>query len=244
MSLYGFLIGIAFVIGFQYFSLKNKIIPKSQENTFIFLLFLFSIIGARIYSVVDDWSFYSQNLIQVFNTRGGGLGIFGGLIGGLVFIYFFSKKNRLDFIQILNMIAPIIPFGQSLGRWGNFVNKEVFGLPTYVSFGQYIPQNLRPIEYQSFSYFHPVWFYESVLDLILGIILINSKKDQFAKYLIGYGVIRFFMEFFRWDTFTIYNVKVGQILGLLFITIGLVILKKRFWKHEISSGLTNRQAKN
>lgn len=203
MSLYGFIIGIAFVIGIEYFSKKNKIIPKNKETIFVILIFVSAIIGARVYSVLSDWAYYSQNLFQIFNTRAGGLGIFGGLITSLFFIFIFSKIHKLHFLNILNTIAPIIPLCQSIGRWGNYFNHEIYSLS-----GQ------------------PVWLYESILDFLLFLILNRMKTNQTAYYLIGYGVIRFITEFLRNDTFTVYNVKIGQIISLFFIITGIVLITK------------------
>jgi len=196
MSIYGLLIGIAFALGAQYFSKKNNLIHKKRETIFIFLLFLFSVIGARSYYVISNWNYYSQNLDQIINTRGGGLGILGGLIGGILFIFIFSKLNKISFIKILDTIAPIVPLCQSIGRWGNFFNNEI-----------------------------PVWWIESIFDLILFLILIKIKKHQTAIYLIGYGIIRFFTEFIRYDTFTINSIKIGQIISLVFILIGFIIIR-------------------
>ncbi len=227
MSIYGLLIGIAFAIGAEYFSRHNKIIPKNKETLFIFLLFFSSVIGARTYSVISDWAYYSQNLSQILNTRAGGLGIFGGFLGGVIFILIYSKIFKINFIQISNILAPIIPLGQSIGRWGNFFNKEVFGVPTYINFGQYIPENLRPNQYINFSYFHPVWLYESILDLLLFLFLIKRNSKQTAFYLIGYGSIRFFLEFLRWDTFTVNQIKIGQVLAFIFILIGIILAQNK-----------------
>jgi phosphatidylglycerol:prolipoprotein diacylglycerol transferase len=204
MSIYGLLIGIAFAIGAEYFSRHNNIIPKPKETFFIFFLFLSSIIGARIYSVISDLNYYQKDPIQILNTRAGGLGIFGGLLFGLLFIFIFSRIKNLSFLKILNIITPIVPLGQAIGRWGNFVNHEVYSLSGL-----------------------PVWFYESILDFILFLILIKTKKNQTAVYLIGYGIIRFFLEFLRSDTFVINHIKIGQILSLAFILIGIMIISHK-----------------
>lgn len=225
MSFYGLLIGIAFVLGINLISKRNKVIPKNKENIFFILLFIFSLIGARIYFVLGEWSYYSQNLIEILNTRNGGLGIFGGLLFGILFVFIFSKINKISFLRVTNLIIPFVSLGQSIGRWGNYINTEVFGVPTKTNFGQFIPQTLRPIQFQNYSFFHPVWFYESILDLILFIFLFRIKKNQTAFYLIGYGIIRFFMEFLRWDTWQINGFKVSQIISLILVIIGLISKK-------------------
>jgi phosphatidylglycerol:prolipoprotein diacylglycerol transferase len=120
MSLYGLILGICFVIGINYFYKTNKTIPKQKENLFIFSVLISGIIGARVYGVIANWSYFSQNLIQILNLRGGGLGIYGGIIGVITFITFFCLKNKIKFLDISNSLVPIIPLCQSLGRWGNF----------------------------------------------------------------------------------------------------------------------------
>ncbi len=202
MSIYGLILGICFVIGITFFERRNKIIPKNKENIFIIFLFIFGIIGARTYSIIQNWSYFSQNPIQILNFRGGGLGIYGGLIFSILFIFFFSKKNKISFLKITNTLIPILPLCQSIGRLGNFFNKEI-----------------------------PTWWLESILNLILFFIIIKTKKNQTAFYLIGYGLIRFFIEFIRLDTIPIYFLSLGQILSLLFILIGSIIIRYENSRH-------------
>ena len=94
MSVYGLIIGIALVIGITFFQKKNSLIPKNKEDYFIIGLIISAIIGARIYGVIAAWDYFYQNPIQILNLRGGGLGIFGGLIGGITFIYIFFQKKQ------------------------------------------------------------------------------------------------------------------------------------------------------
>lgn len=202
MSLYGLILGIAFVIGIEYFSRHNHIIPKKQENLFIILLLIFGIIGARIYGVIADWSYFSQNPIQILNLRGGGLGIYGGLIGGILFTILFCLKNKIKILSIFNLIAPIIPLCQSFGRWGNFFNHEIYSIT-----GQ------------------PVWLYESILMFLVFLFLHRIKYHQTGIYLISYGIIRFILEFIRVDTIPLFGLTLAQILSLLFVLSGFLIIK-------------------
>ena len=202
MSIYGLIIGICLVIGITFFQKNNKIIPKDKENIFIFLFLIFSLIGARLYSVINYWNYFFLNPIQILNLRGGGLGIIGGLSFGLIFTFIFSKINKLSFLKITNTIVPIIPLCQSLGRWGNFFNKEIYGINN-----------------------QPVWLYESILMFILFLIFKKIKIHQTAFFLIYYGIIRFLLEFIRLDTIPAYFLSLGQILSLLFILIGFIIIK-------------------
>ena len=208
MSLYGLILGICFVIGIEYFSHHNQIIPKKQENLFLICLLIFSILGARIYGVIADWSYFSQNPIQILNLRGGGLGIYGGLIGGILFIIFFCKINKINILFILNLISPIIPLCQSLGRWGNFFNHEIYGVSN-----------------------QPIWLYESILMIFVFLLLQKTKTHSTGIYLISYGIIRFALEFLRTDTIPIFYLSLAQILSLLFILFGFLIIKYENSRH-------------
>jgi len=201
MHIYGLILGICFVIGITFFQKNNKFIPKNKENFFIAFLLIFSLIGARTYSIIQNWNYFSQNPIQIFNLPSGGLGIYGALIFGILFIFIFSKRNKISFLKITNILVPIIPLCQSLGRFGNFFNHEIYGINN-----------------------QPVWLYESILLFILFIIFQKIKRLQTAIYLIYYGFIRFFLEFIRIDTIPVYFLSFAQILSLSFILIGLIIM--------------------
>jgi len=192
MSLYGLIIGITISICFFIFSKKNNIIPKDLENFFVYGTIIFAIIGARAYHIIDQWAYYSQHLWQIPNTRAGGLGIFGGIIGGFIFILIFSLIKKINLLKILDSITLVLPLGQGIGRFGNYINHE-----------------------------NPIWWHESILDFLLFIFISKYSKNSTAKYLIGYGLIRFFTEFLRTDTWVINNLKIGQLLSIIFIIIGL-----------------------
>lgn len=151
-------------------------------------------IGARAYHVIDQWQFYSQNLWLIPQTWHGGLGIYGALILGTIFTYLYSKFNKISFLKILDSITPILPLCQTIGRFGNFVNHEI-----------------------------PSWWLEASLNLILFFLLKKSKTPT-AHYLIGYGLIRFSLEFFRNDTWQINHLKIAQLISVLFIIMGFAII--------------------
>lgn len=202
MSLYGLIIGIALVISITYFQKKNSVIPKNKEDYFILGIIISAIVGARVYGVIAAWNYFYQNPIQILNLRGGGLGIFGGLIAGIIFVYIFSQKNKIKFLDITNLIVPIIPLGQSIGRWGNFFNHEIYGTKG-----------------------EPIWLYESILLFIFFFFLKKIKKHQTATYLIYYGVIRFILEFIRTDTISFSIITFAQFLSLIFIVLGIIIIR-------------------
>jgi phosphatidylglycerol:prolipoprotein diacylglycerol transferase len=208
MSLYGLILGICFVIGIDYFYKNNRVIPKNKENFFIVFTLIFGVIGARVYGVIQNWSYFSQNPIQILNLRGGGLGIYGALFFSLFFVFIFSKINKINFLKITNLLVSIIPLCQSLGRWGNFFNHEIYGINN-----------------------QPIWLYESILMLILFLVFRKIKTHQTGIYLIYYGTIRFLLEFIRLDTIPVYFLSLAQLLSLLFIFIGFIIIKYENSRH-------------
>ena len=208
MSIYGLILGFSLAVGVDYFYSHNKTIPKIKENFFIFSLILSGIIGARAYGVIADWNYFYQNPIQILNLRGGGLGIIGALIFSLIFIYFFAQKFNLHFLKITNNLAPIIPLCQSIGRWGNYFNHEIYGLNQ-----------------------QPIWLYESVLLFIFYLIFKPINHHQTGIYLITYGAIRFILEFIRTDTISLGLFSLAQILSLSFILFGIIIIKYENTRH-------------
>jgi phosphatidylglycerol---prolipoprotein diacylglyceryl transferase len=202
MSIYGLIVGLSLAIGVNYFYKKNNVIPKKKENLFIILLIFSGIIGARFYGLIANWSYFSQYPLQIIDLRTGGLGIFGGVIFSLLFILLFSLKNKIKFLKITNLLIPVLPLCQSIGRWGNFFNKEIYGINN-----------------------QPVWLYESILMLLLFLSLLKIKKHQTIIYLISYGLIRFLLEFLRLDTIPFYSITLAQFLSLSFILFAFILLK-------------------
>lgn len=208
MSLYGLIIGISILIGFNYFEKHNQLIPSPKIPFFTFGLFVSALIGARAYHVIDQWTFYSANPGLIIQTWKGGLGIFGALLAGLIYLFAYTRINRIPFIALLDSITPILPLCQAVGRLGNFVNHE-----------------------------NPVWWPEAILDLTLFFIIKTTKtKHPTGIYFIGYGIIRFFTEFWRQETWRIGMYNIGQIISILFIIFGIILFSnetaKIFKKHH------------
>ncbi len=195
MHLYGFIIGICLIIGIDFFNQNNKLIPKSKLSQFIIGNLIVMLIGARLYHVIDYRNYYINNPIQILQTWNGGLGIFGGLIGSLLFTYLFCLQNKIKLLNVLDTITPILPLCQSIGRLANLFNHE-----------------------------NPYWWTEALPNFILYFIINKYPRNPNAKYLIGYGVIRIVSEIFRTDTWVIGTYKIGQIMALIFIIIGVNLI--------------------
>ena len=198
MSLYGLIIGLSVSLGTYLFEKNNTLVPKKLINIFIIGLLISLLIGARLYHVFDQWSYYSQSLLQIFNTRGGGLGIYGALIGAFIFIFAFSKTYKINFFLLTDNLVLFLPLCQSIGRFGNFVNGEI-----------------------------SIWWLESLLCLLLfsAIQKLKSRLSPTGLYLLGYGLIRFITEYFRTDTWVVSGFKIANIISLIFVILGLFLIK-------------------
>jgi len=229
---YGVLISIGVIIG-TFLALREARRVGVDENDFIDLL-LFAIpaavIGARAYYVIFSWDYYKDNPIQILNFRGGGLAIHGAIIAAAITAIIFTRIRGLDFWKIADIASPSLILGQSIGRWGNYINQEAYGIPTDLPWG--IMVNGVKV--------HPTFLYESIGDFIVFLFLIwyrrNKAKESgeiFSLYLILYSLIRFFVEGLRTDSLMLGPVRVAQLVSIISIIIGLTFLFARKRKKEI-----------
>lgn len=205
-NFYGLFLAFGLLASYLYSSKKRNLFGLTQKTIdFAYLLGIFgAVIGARLYHVLDYWSFYKNNILSVFKIWNGGLGIFGALVGGVLGVFLAAKIYRLKLIKLLNLIFPSILFSQSIGRIGNFFNHEAYGLSN-----------------------QPVFLYESILCLfafLIFVFFIKKKHLGFAYYLIAYGLIRIFTEFLRIDTWTIFSFKIAYFFSILMIVTGIFFM--------------------
>lgn len=187
---------------------------------------ILGIIGARVYEVFFvSWDFFKDHLVHAWYIWEGGLAIHGGLLavaGGLLLKY---GKRAID---IFDWFAPAIAIGQGIGRWGNWFNQELYGKPFDGWWSVYIQISNRISGYESYQTFHPAFFYESVLLIALGFILIRVSAYEkrglvAAAYVIGAGLIRFALEYIRIDpTPETWGLRLPQIVSLAMIVCGAV----------------------
>ena len=234
---YSILILIGFAMGY-YLVLSEcnyKRIQKNVINDICFNLVIISIIGARIYYCLFNIDYYKYNLLGIFKIWEGGLAIHGGIIAGMIYFIYVSKKKRIKLINLLDLFAPSLALGQAIGRWGNFFNSEAYGSITTLSKLEelHIPKFVIDGMYINHQYHHPTFFYESVGCLALFIILMLIRKFKSEKkgliitiYFIIYGIIRFFIESMRTDSLMLFNFKVAQIVSVIMVIVGTIILVK------------------
>ena len=234
---YSVLILTAFILG--YFLIisrcKKEKIDLRLISDLCYYLIIVAILGARLYYCVFNLDYYLIDPISIFKVWEGGLAIHGGVISGIVFCYFYSKKKKLDMMKILDIIAPALVLGQAIGRWGNFFNSEAFGPETTLKVlkGLHIPKFIIDGMYIDGAYHHPTFFYESLGCLIIFFLLIffrnRMRKGQVTGlYFILYGIIRFLIESLRQDSLMLGNLKVAQIVSLIAILIGLYLFIKPY----------------
>ena len=212
---------------------KKQGLPKEFISDLIFYTLIIGILGARVYYCVFNLDYYLANPSEILKIYNGGLAIHGGVIAGLIFVYFYTKKKNVSFIKILDIVAPAVIIAQSFGRWGNFFNQEAHGgITTYQNLkNMHIPEFIINGMYIEGKYYYPTFFFESIWCLIGFIILMIARKNknlrkgfQIGFYFIWYGIGRFFIEALRTDSLMFFNLKIAQIVSLVGIIIGIIII--------------------
>ena len=212
---------------------KKQGLTKEFTSDLIFYTLIIGILGARVYYCVFNLDYYLANPSEILKIYNGGLAIHGGVIAGLIFVYFYTKKKNVSFIKILDIVAPAVIIAQSFGRWGNFFNQEAHGgITTYQNLkNMHIPEFIINGMHIEGKYYYPTFFFESIWCLIGFIILMIARRNknlrkgfQIGFYFIWYGIGRFFIEALRTDSLMFFGLKVAQIVSLIGIIIGIIII--------------------
>ncbi|UCZ52649.1 prolipoprotein diacylglyceryl transferase [Bacillus shivajii] len=231
---YGLLIGLGAFIGYLVVNheAKKRGLPKDMFADLLLFALPAAIIGARIYYVIFRWEQFAGDPMRAFAIWEGGLAIHGGLIGAFLTTYIFAKKRGLSFWKILDIAAPGILIGQIVGRWGNFMNQEVYGGEVSRQFLEslMLPEFIINQMYINGAYYQPTFLYESIwnilgLALILSLRRVNLRRgEMILTYAIWYSIGRFFIEEIRTDYLLIFGVlKTAQVVSVITI-IGAIIL--------------------
>lgn len=232
---YGLLVALAIILGF-FLVIKMAPSKKRELEDLFFYLFIFGFLGARIYYIFNELPYYWSHPLSIFKVWEGGLGIYGAVIGGILALFFYTRKRKISFWDLADLLAPALILGQALGRWGNYFNQEIFGYPTDLPWGIPIDVANRPAQFLDYQYFHPCFFYEFIGNLLIfGFLFFLLRKRLrnkkffsgivFASYLILYALLRFFLEFLRLDHEPIiFGLRLGQFFAVLAIITGVFIL--------------------
>jgi phosphatidylglycerol:prolipoprotein diacylglycerol transferase len=207
------------------------------------------IIGARLWHIFTPTpsdmaiglttKYYLTHPLDAINIRRGGMGIPGAVIGGMLALYFFCRKRKTSFALWVDIAAPGLALGQAIGRWGNFVNQELYGPPTDLPWGISIEPQYRLPGYEQFTHFHPLFLYESLWNLMnMGLLLWLGKKykdrlltgDLLLIYAIIYPLGRFLLEFIRLNSSEIAGINANQTFMLIIMVasaVGLFLRHRR-----------------
>ena len=248
IAYYGVVIAFGMVMGYLMASWQAG---RTGQNRDIYLDLamwdiIFAVIGARAYYVIFSWDYYRAHPAEIFNIRGGGLAIYGGVIGGVLTTWIFSRVRHKSFLELVDTACAGLLTGQIIGRWGNFFNREAFGDYTDGLFAMQIPQkdvavgnvtskmlqHLQRIDGVEYIQVHPTFLYESLWNLCVLLFLLwftpkrKFRGQLFLIYMIGYGAGRFWIESLRTDQlqFLGTGIAVSQVLSGALVVAGVVLM--------------------
>ena len=248
IAFYGCTMATGIIAGYLLAAREAKRTGQNPDDYLDMLLYavFFAIIGARLYYVIFSWDYYKDNLLSILNLRQGGLAIYGGIIGAFTTVYFFAKKRKLSWLQMLDTACPGLALGQVVGRWGNFFNREAFGDYTNGLFAMQLPvsavrsgeitekmwEHMEVIDGIQFIQVHPTFLYEGLwnLGVIIFLFIYRDKKkfqgELVLWYLALYGVGRFWVEALRTDQLLIPGIgfPISQLLGAVLAVSGLIAI--------------------
>ena len=216
------------------------------------------VVGARIWHILTpppsmvaqgiDTAYYLTHPLDAIAVWNGGLGIPGAVIGGGLMLYAFTRRNRLSFGRWADIAAPAIALAQAIGRWGNYVNQEIYGAPTDLPWAITIDPAYRAPGYEAFTKFHPLFLYESIWNLANMFLLLWLGKryadrlrdgDLFLTYLITYPVGRFLLEFLRLDSSQVAGINANQtFMAIVAVVSGFLLWRRHRSEFESKAAVT------
>ena len=218
---------------------KRRNVSEDDILNLILWALPFALIGARLYYVIFEWSYYQANPSEIIKIWHGGIAIYGGLIAATIVFIIYCRNHFLSPWLVLDIAAPTVMIAQAIGRWGNFMNQEAFGAKTTLHFLQtlHLPNWVTEQMLIDGAYRQPTFLYESTWN-VLGFIIIMSVRHRqgwfkqgeiLLSYVAWYAFGRFFVEGMRTDSLFIGPLRVSQILSLVlfFGAIGLWIWRRK-----------------
>lgn len=244
VAMYGVIIGLGFLVALLIISRVAKWSGQNPDDYWDLAIYIiiFSIVGARLYYVVFAWDYYKDDLLSIFNTRNGGLAIYGGVIAGFTTLFIYTRIKKKNFFLLGDTIMFGLVFGQTMGRWGNFTNREAFGEYTDNLFAMRLPvEMVRSGEITELMKAHmsdatnyiqvsPTFLYESMWNLCLFVLMLLYFKhrkfvgENILLYLGGYGLGRAWIEALRTDQLKIpvVGLPVSQVLAICLVIFAIV----------------------
>jgi phosphatidylglycerol:prolipoprotein diacylglycerol transferase len=243
---YGLMYVIGISLGFLLASseVRRKGLPLSTEGVLDLLLWTIpsAIIGARIYYVVFQWSYYRAHPMDVFKIWEGGLAIHGGVLAGVVVVWLFCRIRKVPFWALTDALAPSLILGQAIGRIGNLMNGDAYGIPTTLPWGIRFPADSPAGMAYPGQATHPSMIYEMLLNLMIFAFLWSIRKrgyrDGFstAMYFILYAVGRSIVSVTRGDSLWLGPFRAAHVISGVFIVVfGGLILRKRLYRRDATA---------
>ena len=243
--IYGLLITAGFVIAALYLLKRADSLALTKDNILdlVIMAVPFGLLGARIYYIAFNASHYfgPGKWRNIFMIREGGLAVYGGVIGGAIAFYIYSRVKKIPVGKLFDAAGFGLFIGQAIGRWGNFVNREAFGVETTAPWRMGLTLGGRSV------YVHPTFLYESLWN-IAGFVLLHifSKKRErkypgqyFLFYVAWYGFGRYMIEGLRTDSLFVYgtDIRISQLLAALSFSVAVVWLLHNYFRALDSSTL-------
>lgn len=218
------------------------------------------IIGARIWHILTPppsmvaqgitTMYYLTHPLDAIAIWKGGLGIPGAVMGGVLALFIYMRSHKLSFATWLDIVAPGLALAQAIGRWGNFVNQELYGAPSNLPWAIYIDPAHRLQGYEQYAYYHPLFLYESLFNLAnMGFLLWAGRRfrnilkpgDLFLSYLVTYPTARFLLEFLRLDSSQVEGINANQTLMVVIVVLASAALIWRHWPRTHAGPVAPRE---
>ena len=244
--LYGIIIALGMVLAVVYGCRRGKAFGISADDITDGVLWIvpFAILCARLYYCVFSWDTYKDNLISILYIWEGGLAIYGGVLGAALGVAVFCRFKKIKLPALLDLVALGFLIGQSIGRWGNFFNREAFGAAT----DSFFRMGLMNMYTETWEYYHPTFLYESLWNAV-GFVLLHflSKRRKYdgqiaLGYVAWYGLGRTFIEGLRVDSLYWGPFRVSQVLAAVSCLAAVcVLMLSAFKSHDPKNLFVNRE---
>ena len=228
VNFYGLIIGIGLLLAVLYGCKRSKQFGIREDDILDGVLWIvpFSVLCARLYYCIFSWDHYASDPISILYIWKGGLAIYGGVLGALLGVTVFCKVKKIKLFALLDLVSLGFLIGQSIGRWGNFFNREAFGAATDI----FCRMGLTNMWTGQVEYYHPTFLYESLWNAA-GFVLLHflSKKRKYdgqiaLGYVAWYGLGRAFIEGLRTDSLMWGPIRVSQALAAVSCLAAVAVL--------------------
>jgi prolipoprotein diacylglyceryl transferase len=204
-------VGIALAIWLTKREFARRGYSPDLVDDFAYVVVPLGIIGGRLYHVFTTLDLYKDDWLAALQIWRGGLGIYGAVIAGTIGVAIVARWRRMPFTVVTDCIAPGLILAQAIGRWGNYFNQEIFGPPTDLPWGLYVDPAYRPAAYAAFERFHPTFLYESIWDLLIGLLLLWLSRRYWRTWLPG-TLTLLYVAAYSFGRFLLENLKVDDVL--------------------------------